>query len=421
MRFRIIDVDRWQEIAHSISKHKLRTVLTGFGVFWGILMLVLLLGMGNGLENGIREQFKGEAQNSVWIFADVTTKPYKGMSPGRRYNLANADWDNIRNNVNGVLAITPRNSLQGEFTVRHGKKFSSFEVLATYPEYKGVKVYKSFEGRFINQTDIQESRKVAYIGREVYRSLFEDTTKAPFGEYINVKGTEFVVIGVFESEGGDRENRRIYIPFTTAQKVYNIGQRVDLLVMNSTAQNKAEFYKQQAAIRQQIGRQHQVDPTDGESIRVFSAIEELENILGLFTAIKIFVWVVSIATLLAGIVGVSNIMMIIVKERTREIGVRKAMGATPWSIINLVLQESIVITSVAGYIGLVVGVLLLEGVSKAVGSGGRGSFFTRPEVDFQLAIVAVLILVVSGALAGFFPAYHAARVQPIEALREEIN
>ncbi len=426
MRISIFDIDRWQEILQSISRHKLRTALTGFGVFWGILMLVLLLGMGKGLENGIHNQFDGEATNSVWIWADNTTKPYKGSNPGRRWNMEEGDVRLVTENVDKIDLIAPRNFIQGEFTVRRNQKYSAFEVLSTTPGYRKVKTSIITAGRFINQADIEEKRKVAYIGIEVYKALFDSSSvqadiEKAIGQNINIKGTEFTVIGIFENRAGDRETRRIYIPFSTARNVMRAGTNVDLIVLNSNATEIKDFKEQETQIRQTLARIHGFDPNDKDALRINSPIEILQNIIGLFIGIKWFVWIVGIATLMAGVVGVSNVMMIVVKERTKEIGIRKAMGATPADIIGMVLQESIMITGFCGYLGLVVGVAILEAVRQALGSGDGRSFFLNPEIDLIIAVSATLILVFVGALAGFFPAYHAAKVQPVEALSAELN
>ncbi len=416
----MFDLDRWQEVWTTLSHHKLRTALTGFGVFWGIFMLCMLLGMGNGLQRGIESRFQGESAAAIWVWPNVTSKAYQGRNEGREIVANLRDLDAIKGKLgDDIENAVPRNFIRGEFTVTRGKKQASFDVSATMPDFQKIRMNKLLQGRYINQEDIRSYRKVAVIGVDVFKALFNEDENA-VGQAIQIKGVVFTVIAVAKNPNAqaDREGRRIYLPYTTAKKVFREDEKVDVMIMNSTATTEAEVMKQQEAIRLLMARRHGFSPDDDQAVQVFSPLEEFKRLQNLFMGIRVFVSIVGIATLLAGMIGVSNIMLIIVKERTREIGVRKALGATPSSIIGLVLTESIVITLLFGYIGLLIAVGLLELIGSQT-SGDGSSFFYNPQIDLGVALASVLLLTLCGALAGFFPARHAANIQPIEALRSE--
>ncbi|KOY85900.1 ABC transporter permease [bacterium 336/3] len=416
----MFDSDKWQEIFATIKKNKLRTFLTALGVGWGIFMLVFLLGVGKGMENGVKREFAGESVNSIWVWRGKTTLPYKGLKPGREIFFTNEDYETAQNKMNNIDFIGVRNSLWGEFTINYKNKNGSFQVYGSNYNFFKLNGEKIINGRFINDLDMDEKRKIVVIGVRVKNILFGD--KDPIGEYIEIKGVHFKVVGVFTRKGGNgRLEERIYMPFTTYQATFNPQKRIHLVGIAAKEGVPAKEVEDQ--IRTLLSDKYKFDPKDKQAIGINNNQEEYERTMGLFTGIAAIVWFVGLGTLAAGIVGVSSIMLIIVKERTKEIGIRKAIGATPWSIISLVLQESIFITSMAGYIGLLLGVGILELIrsliEKVEMDGGEVSYFSRPEVNISVAITATLILVIAGALAGLFPAMRAANIKPIEALRAE--
>lgn len=418
----MFDYDKWQEIFATIKKNKLRTFLTMFGVFWGIFMLLVLLGSGNGLENGVKRDFASWASNSAFVWGNKTTMPYAGLKPGRFVRFTNDDIEALRDRVEGLDIIAPRNN-QGGWgggnNITRGKKSGGFRITGDYPEYNQIQQMNIPQGRFINQKDIDSRRKVAVIGQKVRDVLYEPG-EDPIGSYIKVQGVYFQVVGVFSSkrsgEQAERDTQSIYIPFTTFQQVYNFGNRVGWF--GFTAKPNHSVAQVEKDIKQVLMERHKIHPEDYSAIGSNNLEKEFSQIMGLFMGIHVFMWIVGVGTLVAGVIGVSNIMLIIVKERTQEIGVRKAMGATPGSIVSLILQESIFLTAIAGYIGLIIGLFLLEGISMAIGSG-EGGMFTNPTVDLPVALASLGILILGGALAGLVPARKAAAINPIEAIRAE--
>jgi putative ABC transport system permease protein len=416
----MFDFDKWQEIFNSLQRHKLRTVLTAFGVFWGIFMLVILLGVGKGLEKGVYAQFSDTATNSFFMWGERTSVPYEGLNPGRYIRLTTADLDAIRANIPEVRYLNASMSLGGEFTISYNNKNGSFEVRGDFPDLFSIETRKMLQGRFLNIPDIDAKRKVAVIGRRVQEVLFGK--EQPLGQYINIKGVFFQVVGVFDvkkigSQGRD-PTELIHIPLSTLQQTFNQGDRIGWLGVRVEKNVSAAVVEDR--VKSLLKKRHKVAPEDKKGIGSWNMEEEFKKFQGLFRGITLFIWVVGTGTMIAGIVGVSNIMLIIVKERTREIGIRKALGATPFSIINLILQESIFLTAVSGYMGLVAGVGVIEAVSYFMNKFSiRNEFFNSPEIDFKVAITAMVILVLTGALAGFIPARSAARINPIEALRSE--
>ena len=408
----MFDRDKWQEILGTISKNKLRTFLTAFSVAWGIFILIVLLGAGQGLRNGAESQFLRDAVNSINIEGGLTTLPHKGIQPGRRIQLTNEDYQLISTRVNHIehssAVFYGWNSKLMSYKHKHG----SYTFRSCLPDHDYLENASILAGRFINNNDIKEYRKVCAIGTPVRDELFGN--EDPIGKFIDVEGTPFKVIGVF-TDPGNGDLPRIYVPLTTIQRAFNGENKID----NIWASIDKEAFENGDAMVNQIrgilAAKHNFDPADLNAVRVDNWSEEYKRIMTMLDGIKLFVLIIGIFTLIAGIVGVSNIMMIIVKERTKEIGVRKAIGATPSSIVFLIVQEAIFITAIAGYTGLVLGVGLLELMSKNI----QGDFFKRPEVNFQVAIAATVLIIVAGALAGLFPALRAARVQPVEALRTE--
>ena len=416
----MFDLDRWQEIIAVLKKNPLRTFLTAFGVFWGILMLVIMLGAGKGLENGVTSDFGGTATNSFFVWAQRTSKPYMGMQPGRRFNYNNDDAAFLKT-IPELEVVCPRNQFGGYRSVNavmRGKKTGSFNIMGDYPNYIKIEPRPIVAGRFINDKDIEQKRKVVVIGEYVRDVLFEKD-EDPLGEFIYVNGVYFTVVGVFTSSGtGERsreETKTIHIPFTTFQKAFNYGNIVGFFAI--TSKNNVPASIAEEKVISILKARHKISPEDKLAIGHFNLEKEFNKINGLFTGISMLVWVVGIGTLLAGVIGVSNIMLIIVKERTKEIGIKRAIGAPPANIITQIILESIILTSSAGYFGLVIGVGLLELVSKALGEGS--DMFKNPEVDFNVAITALIILVFAGALAGLMPANRAIRISPVDALRSE--
>lgn len=397
-----------------MRKNRLRTFLTGFSVAWGIFMLIILLGSGTGLENGVRQEFEGDAVNTLWINAGQISIPYQGRKPGTPVSFRNEDVEAIESSVDHIDHISPRLQIWWNTNVTYGKETSSFDIICIAPGYRYLEALKVEEGRFLNEKDIQEGRKCVAIGKAVKEALFKE--EDPIGKFIKVSGIPFQVVGWFDDDGGDRDVRRVYLPYTTAQRVYSNTDRY--WSMNITTRADMEQSKaMEGQIRRELSHRLKFDPEDERAVFIFNGVENYQQFMNLFRGIRVFIWIIGIGTIIAGIVGVSNIMMIAVKERTREIGIRKSIGATPFSIISMVLMESVVITTIAGYIGLFLGVGLLELAAPLFADSEN--FFRNPEVNFNIALSATAILVLAGAIAGFIPARKAAAIRPVEALKEE--
>jgi putative ABC transport system permease protein len=412
----MFELDKWQEIYSTVRKNKLRTFLTGFSVAWGIFMLILLLGSGTGLENGVKEQFRGGVTNGVWISNGQTSIKYKGLKTGRPVRFTNEDYSTIQSTVTGYDRISARLFL-GNRLISYKNEYGSFFLSPCHPDYGYIKEVDIIQGRFLNPIDIREFRKVAVIGEKVRSTLFKGADTLALNKYIKISGVLFQVVGVFRDYSrNDDEQKRVYIPISTAQRVFqgeNVINQISFTTGDATEDEAQLMIDKSKAI---LARMHTFAIDDNRAINVWNKNEEVRKFKALFAGIRLFIWIIGIGTIIAGIVGVSNIMMIVVKERTREIGIRKSLGATPWSIVGLIMQEAIVITSFAGYIGLVLGVGLLELVSKNM---PETEFFKNPAADFSVAVMATILLIVAGAVAGFFPAMKAAKVNPVEALRDE--
>ena len=407
----MFDLDKWNEIMETLSKNKLRTFLTGFSVFWGIFMLVILLGAGNGLKNGIKNAFNDDAVNSIWIRGGRTNLAFKGLKPGRLINLKNSDFDNISGMPESEYSTARYNIWNS--TANYGSEGGTFHVRSVHSDHMYLENTIITEGRFINLNDLKEFRKVTVIGKGVIEQVYKEIN--PIGTYLNINGIPFKVVGTFRDEGNEREEQYIYLPITTGQRVFS-GQDFVNNIMITTGDLKLDKTTELAEeIKNNLAVSHNFDPKDKRAVRVRNHNEDFQEIMNVITGMKLFIMVIGAGTIIAGIVGVSNIMTIVVKERTKEIGVRKALGATPISIINMVLQESVFITSFAGYFGLLAGVAILE----LVGPNLKSDFFVKPEVDVNIAIGTTLVLVFAGALAGFFPARRAAKIKPVVALRDE--
>jgi putative ABC transport system permease protein len=409
----LFERDSWQEIFETMRKNRTRTFLTAFSVAWGIFILVILSGAGNGLRNGAQSQFGNDAVNSIWIDAGNTSLAWNGLKPGREIHLTNEDYELIRNSIPEIDNATAVFRGWGSKPLSYKKEHAGFTVRPVMPDHRDLEKARLIKGRFINNNDIKNNLKVCSIGLPVEEALFKK--EESLGKYIDVENTKYMVVGVFNDKGNN-DNNRIYIPLSTAQKAWNGGKTYVNTIWVSTGTatlGRSEQITQE--IRKLLARRHNFNPEDKDALGVFNGNAEYARVMSMLGGIKIFVTIIGIFTLIAGIVGVSNIMMIIVKERTREIGIRKALGATPASIVGQIMLESIFITGAAGYTGLVLGVGIIELVKKI---GIDSDFFKNPEIDFGMAIFSVLLLVIAGALAGFVPSLRAARIEPVNALRE---
>jgi putative ABC transport system permease protein len=421
----MFDLDRWQEIYYVLRSNKLRTFLTAFGVFWGIFMLVIMLGSGNGLENGVTQNFGDMATNSVFLWTGQTTVPYKGFPRGRRFFYENSDISALRQAIPEIRYLAPRTNVggyDGSSNVVRGLKSGQFPLFGDYPEFNLIDPVNFVSGRFINENDLLEKRKVVVIGQRVVELLFEKG-EDPMNEYLEINGVFFKVVGVFRSkrtgEAAAQDNQRIHMPFTTLQKTFNYGNTVGFFNITSKDGIPVATVEEKAIAL--LKKRHSVAPGDETAIGHFNLEVEYRKMKGLFTGISWLVWIVGTGTLLAGVIGVSNIMLVVVKERTKEIGIQRALGATPVRVIGQIIMESVVLTTFAGYFGLVVGVALLELINSLLGSSGANTeMFLHPGVDFRVAVTALSILVFSGILAGFIPARRAISVKPIDALRYEV-
>jgi putative ABC transport system permease protein len=420
----IIDTEKWQEIFKTLGQHKLRSALTAFGVFWGIFMLTVLLGAGKGLENGVNEGFP-RVPNIVWMWVQGSTQlPYQGMPIGRQIQFKPEDVAAIEKNVPSVGFVRGQNSVgiwsgSPPYTVYKDKN-GTFFVEGMHAGMDNINSLRITEGRSFNNFDDYEKRKTVIIGTRVRTQLF-DATQTPVGADITINGISFKIIGVFESLASgnqQQEEEKMYIPNETLRYAFNQVGWIGSLIIQPKPGIHARVAEQD--VKKYLAEIKKVDPNDAGVFGSFNLQNEFDKVEGLFTGIKVFSWLVAIGTIMAGAIGVGNIMLIVVKERTREIGLRKALGATPNSIVGMIVQESIFITAIAGYSGLVIGVLLLEFINGVMeSSGGNSGFFRHPEVDFATAISALVVLVISGLLASLMPAAKAASVNPIVALQDE--
>lgn len=416
----MFDLDKWQEILYTINKNRLRSFITAFNVAWGIFILIVLMGFGTGFQNGIRHQFDDDAVNSIFINAGQTSIPHKGIQPGKRIRFTNEDYQLILDKIKGVEYLTGRYYVTGEFTVRYKNKYSSFNIRSVHPDHLYLEKSIITQGRYLNDKDIREKRKVTVIGTKVVKVLFGGID--PIGKYITVNGIKYKVVGIFKDEGNERESKVIYIPISTAQVAYGGGNRIHRLMLTVGDATIEESLGIQENIHKLLAEKHNFSTEDKRAVSLFNLLEEYVKWMNVFDGIRFFLAFVGIFTLVAGIVGVSNIMLIVVKERTREIGVRKAIGATPRSIIGLFLMEALLITLVSGYLGMLGGMVFLESglLTNLMGAFGFPmDFFINPNVNIKNAIAATVLLAFSGTLAGYFPARKAAKIPPIEALRDE--
>ncbi|MBZ9729541.1 ABC transporter permease [Salegentibacter sp. JZCK2] len=417
--------DKWSEIIEALSSNWFRTILTAFGVMWGIFILVILLAAGKGLENGVKQGFGGIATNTMFMWTQTVSKPYKGLPKGRRYNFKTADVEALRENVPGLRFISPRNQLGGfggNNNVVRGLQTGAFNVYGDYPEIIQQEPMDVTSGRFINYLDIQQKRKVAIIGDGVKRELY-DKDEEVIGSYLKINGVNFMVIGTYKKKGGGGGNveeaqKEIYVPFTAFSQAFNMGDTVGWMAI--TAQDENSITSLKSSILDLIKSRHSIHPEDDRAVGNFDLYEEFSKINGLFVALKAVAYFVGILVLLSGIIGISNIMLIVVKERTNEIGVRRALGATPWSIRGQILMESIFLTIISGMAGIIFATGIIAGINYALsGMDTSEMMFANPSVDLGVVLTALAILVCSGLLAGLIPAQNAIKIKPVDALRTE--
>jgi putative ABC transport system permease protein len=420
-----LDYDKWQEITIVIKKNKLRTFFTAFGVFWGIFLLVVMMGSGNGLRNSALEGFGNMATNSFFMWSQRTTMPYKGFQRGRFYNFRNDDALAIKQNIPEVDKVAPRLQAGGyrgsSNNIIRGDRTGTFSVVGDTPEAFDIEPMNVTQGRLINKMDLAEQRKVIVIGERVYQEMFKKDEE-PIGEYLRIQGVYFKVIGVVKSKQrgfqAEEQDKSIHMPLNTLQQTFNYGDIIGWFSITAKEGIPASMVEQKT--KDYLKTRHYIHPDDNRAIGSWNMENEFKKFSSLFMGISILVWIVGSGTLFAGVVGVSNIMLIVVKERTKEIGIQRALGAPPSAIISQIIIESVFLTTMAGYIGLVVGVGLIELVDYLmVTSGVQSDMFRNPEINFNMAMLSLGILVISGIFAGLIPARRAISIKPIDALRDE--
>lgn len=413
---RRFDLDTWEEILITITRNKTRSLLTAFGIFWGIFMLVALMGGAQGMQDKLQQGFVGFATNSGFMGTNRTGQAYKGFQQGRAWDLENKDVERVRRSVSEVDVITPSLARWGIEAIYNEHKISG-TLKGLYPEYGEIEEPSITYGRYLNEMDVRDRRKVCIIGKRIYETLFPEGGD-PCGKFVEINGIYYQVIGVSMSTGNisvqGRSETSIIIPFTTMQQNYNFGQKVQLLCY--TAKKGYAISEVEKKVAQVVKQAHFIHPDDEQAMIILNAEAMFSMMDNLFTGIRILSWIVGLGTLLAGAIGVSNIMMVTVKERTTEIGIRRAIGARPNDILQQILSESMVLTSMAGMAGISFAVFLLDIVEKAVSEPNAIVHF---QISFWEAIGACVLLMVLGLLAGLAPAYRAMSVKPIEAIRDE--
>jgi putative ABC transport system permease protein len=417
----LADRDNWFEIWAVLKANRLRATLTAFGVAWGIFMLIVMLGFGSAMQSGTKRNMKGMATNMLWVWGQTTTLAYDGLKPGRYVQFKTSDIDRLRT-LPGVDFLAPRLQLGGwmsGFGVSYEGKVGAFNVFGDYPDFRHIVSFEYAAGRFINDRDIAENRKVAVIGQAVRDELYPAGVD-PIGTYIKISGVYFEVVGVTRTlrtgQGGDRDTHSIYIPFTTLRTAFHTGDHVGFWAL--TAKDGTDGPELEREVRDELSAAHHVSPDDKLAIGSFNMFVMFDKFRQVFFWLWAISWIVGGLTLAAGIVGVSNIMLIAVKERTKEFGVRKALGATPSSVVRMVLMETVVLTAIAGLVGIAFGCGILYLADFAL-SQVTDSPFGPPEVGLGIVLQALAVLVGTATLAGLIPATHAASIKPIEALRTE--
>lgn len=416
--------DNWNEILEALSANWFRTILTAFGVLWGVFILVILLAAGKGLENGVKQGFGGMATNSMFMWTQTASKPFKGLPKGRRYSFEVDDVAAIKEAVPNLRFVSPRNQLGGfggTNNVVKGLNTGAYNVYGDYPEIIQQEPMDITSGRFINYSDINEKRKVAVIGEGVHREMYESGEEV-LGSYLKISGVNFMVIGTYKKKGNngnvEEAQKQIYIPFTAFSQAFNRGNDVGWMAI--TAEDGTSITGLKGQIIDVIKSRHSIHPDDDRAVGNFDLYEEFSKINGLFVALKGVAYFVGILVLLSGIIGISNIMLIVVKERTNEIGIRRALGASPWSIRGQILTESVFLTILSGMAGIVMATGIIALINYAmIGMDTSEMMFANPGVDPGVVMIALGILVFSGLLAGLIPAQNAIRVKPVDALRTE--
>ena len=411
----MFDRDRWQEILSVLWMNKLRTFITGVSVAWAIFMLIFLMAGGNGLQNGVEYMFKDDAINSFWIWSEQTSIPHKGLPVGRSIKMENADHEKI-SGFEGVDKITGRFNVWGEFNIRYKQKTGAFSVRSVHPDHQYLENTLMTHGRYINDADNTELRKIAVIGKLVSEEFFKSPEDA-LGEWIEIKGIQYQVVGVFEDIGGDREMQMIYLPIKTAQMAYNGQDRLHNLMFTLDDMPVEDTKKLEKKIRKEFAKKYNFAEEDEKAISIRNGLERFQQMQTMFFGIKFIIILTGLLTLIAGIIAVSNIMLITVKERTKEIGVKKALGATPGHIVGTIIQESIFITLISGYVGLFIGISLLWLINFGLAKSGMElDFFRNPEIGWQMAAASIFLLVIAGAIGGLIPAFQASKISPVEAM-----
>ena len=414
--------DRWSEILEVLTTNWFRTVLTAFGVFWGILILIILLAAGKGLENGVKADFGDTATNSMYMWTRRTTKAHEGLPKNRRFNFKLEDVEAIKENIPNMRYVSPRNQLggfRGTNNVVRGLKTGAYNVYGDYPEIIKQEPMKITSGRFINHNDIDDNRKVAVIGNGVRNELYE-LGEEVLGTYIKIQGVNFMVIGTYKNNTNDRGEegeKQIFIPFTSFAQAFNTANRVGWMAI--TAEDNYPISDVKMDIIGLMKKRHKVHPEDTRAIGFNDVYENFSRVDRLFNALQLVAYFVGTLVLLSGIIGVSNIMLIVVKERTKEIGIRRALGEGPWSIRKQILLESIFLTIMSGMLGIVMGALFIYGVNALLDASGPVDMFMNPSVNLGVVVIALTILIIAGLMAGYIPAQSAIRVKPIDALRTE--
>ncbi|WP_299487880.1 ABC transporter permease [uncultured Allomuricauda sp.] len=415
--------DRWREILEVLTSNVGRTILTAFGVCWGIFILIVLLAAGKGFENGIRADFGDIATNTMFMWTRRTTKPYEGLPKDRSFEFKVSDVQAIWDNVPNLRFVSPRNHTGGTGggnNVVRGIRTGAYSVYGDYPEIINQDPMTITSGRFLNYNDINEKRKVAIIGRGVVKDLYEKDEEY-LGTYIKIQGVNFLVIGTYKKNNndgnGEEAQKEIFVPFTAFSQAFNRGEDVGWMAITAHDGNSISALKEN--IIEVVRERHKVHPEDNRAIGYFDLYEQFNRVESLFAGLKAIAYIVGIMVLLSGIIGVSNIMLIVVKERTKEIGIRRALGEQPWSIKKQILMESIFLTIISGMVGIIFGSLVIYGINSLLDSVGPVDMFINPNVSVGVVSGAMMILMISGLLAGFIPANSAIRVRPIEALRTE--
>lgn len=410
----MFDRENWLEIAHTVVSNPLRTALTGLSVALGIFILVVMQGLGFGLQNGVEQQFADEASNSLWISTRRTQLAYRGYQPNRAISLKNEDAKALREVAKNPEVHSRRISMWGAQIAANGRE-GSFSIRGVDPGHLQLVKNHLTAGRFISQRDVDESRKVAVIGGQIRKEIYDGTGVEPVGSFVRLRGVLFRVIGMFDDPGSRWENQSVYLPASTVQSYFRFGEPVDQYILSTGTMDLEQTTQQTAQLDGFLRERKSIHPEDGSAVRIRNNNENAAEFENIFLGIRWFIWCIGMMTLLAGAVGVANIMAIVVKERTQEIGIRKAIGATSSSLVGLIVQESVALMFISGLVGLVMGVWTLEFAGPRIDH----DFFKSPEINFELTLGALGILVVTGAMSGLGPALRAVRIRPVEALKDE--